>query len=419
MDLVDATLRCPLPEPRFAYVAPYFAQAKDVSWAYLKRFTAPIPGAVAHEAELRVDFPNGGRVRLYGADNYNRMRGIYLDGVVLDEPADFHPAAWPEVIRPRLSDRNGWAAFIGTPKGRSNEFYKIREIARTRDDWFHLELKASEAGILSADELAAAQRDMTPEQYAQEYECDFNAAITGAYYAKLIGELQSSSRIRSVPYDPNYKVFTSWDLGIHDLTCIWFVQIVGNEIRWIDYEESFSRSLIDSAKVVLSRNYLYEEHYGPHDIEVREMTSAKSRKETMEGVGLKPIRAGSSKVGPAERIHAMRQLLPRSVFDSEKCARGLAALINYQVAYDPKNRTPLDRPKHDWSSHASDAAGEMAVQLYERSGQRRQLVAHSSYDPFEASRPDFSDRMNGNVNPIPNVFSPPVLPHTSTWDPFS
>ena len=116
MDLVDASIRCKLPEPRFAYVAPYFAQAKDVAWTYLKRFTAPIPGAVPHEAELRVDLPNGGRVRLYGADNYNRMRGIYLDGVVLDEPADFHPAAWPEVIRPRLSDRNGWAAFIGTPK---------------------------------------------------------------------------------------------------------------------------------------------------------------------------------------------------------------------------------------------------------------------------------------------------------------
>lgn len=392
MDLVDAALRCPLPDPRFAYIAPYYAQAKDVAWMYLKRFTADVPGAETNEGELRVDFPNGGRVRLYGADNYNRMRGIYLDGAVLDEPADFHPAAWPEVIRPRLSDRKGWGAFIGTPKGRGNEFFRIREMARlTPAEWFYMELRADQTGILSPDELASAQRDLSEDQYAQEYLCSFDAAIKGAYYAKLLAQARADNRICSVPYDPNYPVYTGWDLGINDATAIWFVQIVAREVRWIDYDESQGRSLIDSAKFVLSKPYVYAEHYLPHDVDTKEMTHAKTRKETLESVGLRPIRPGS-KLGPAERINALRQMIPRSVFDERRCNVGLESLINYQVAYDQKNRTPLDRPLHNWASHGADAAGEMAVQLFDAKEFSRHMVAKTTvhpYDPFSVGTPQY------------------------------
>ena len=128
MDLIDDALRCPLPNPRFAYIAPYYAQAKDVAWQYVKQYGSRIPDAQTNESELRLDLPNGGRVRLYGAENYDRMRGIYLDGAVLDEAGDMDPRAWPEVIRPTLSDRGGRATFIGTPKGR-NSFFDIYETA--------------------------------------------------------------------------------------------------------------------------------------------------------------------------------------------------------------------------------------------------------------------------------------------------
>jgi phage terminase large subunit len=106
-ELVKGALVCTKPDPRFAYIAPLYTQAKDVAWGYLKHFTAGIPGVTAHESELRVDLPNGGRVRLYGAENYDRMRGIYLDGAILDEYGDMDPRVWPEVIRPALSDRQG------------------------------------------------------------------------------------------------------------------------------------------------------------------------------------------------------------------------------------------------------------------------------------------------------------------------
>ena len=112
--------------PRFAYLSPFLKQSKAVAWDYLRGAMAPLRaiGASAHETELRVDYPNGGQVRLYGADNPDALRGIYLDGIVLDEFADMDPRVWSEIIRPALADRQGWAVFIGTPKGR-NAFFEL------------------------------------------------------------------------------------------------------------------------------------------------------------------------------------------------------------------------------------------------------------------------------------------------------
>ena len=135
-------------DARYAYIAPYYSQAKAIAWDYLKRYSAPL-GAKISEAELSVELRNGNRVRLFGADNPDALRGIYFDGVVLDEYGDQRPTVWGEIIRPLLTDRKGWATFIGTPKGR-NHFFDIREQARTSEDWLYLELRASETGALEA-----------------------------------------------------------------------------------------------------------------------------------------------------------------------------------------------------------------------------------------------------------------------------
>ena len=173
-DLLDWALRCDKPDGRYAYVGPTYGQVKDVAWTYLKNATGPIPGVEQRESDLMVNLPNGARVRLYGADNYDRMRGIYLDGVIIDEIADIDPRAWNEVIRPALSDRAGWAAFIGTPKGR-NRFYdmwdeatngkKMPDGSRDKSEqWFTLKLKASETGLMSDDELASARATMIAQR---------------------------------------------------------------------------------------------------------------------------------------------------------------------------------------------------------------------------------------------------------------
>lgn len=173
-DLIRGAALCDRPNPRFAYIAPLYKQAKDIAWTYLKQGIAPLLkfGAAIHESELRVDLPNKGRVKLYGADNPDSMRGVYFDGVVLDEPAQIDPTLWPEIIRPALADRMGWAVFVGTPKGR-NAFYNVWREAQKADDWFTLLLKASETGLLPESELRAARSIMTEQQYNQEFECSF------------------------------------------------------------------------------------------------------------------------------------------------------------------------------------------------------------------------------------------------------
>jgi len=110
------------PPKRYAYIAPTRDQAKDIAWGYLKRFTAGIPGVIKNEAELTITFADQTSIRLYSGDNYERMRGLYFDGVVLDEPEDIDPLAWPSVIRPTLSDYQGWAVWIGTVKGKKGQW---------------------------------------------------------------------------------------------------------------------------------------------------------------------------------------------------------------------------------------------------------------------------------------------------------
>jgi phage terminase large subunit len=368
MDLVDEALRCQKPNPRFAYIAPLFTQAKDVAWTYLKQYTGDIPGVSHNESELRVDLPNGARVRLYGAENYNRLRGLYLDGVILDEAADMDPRAWSEVIRPALSDRKGWAVFIGTPKGR-NSFYEIMygseqwPGAERDDDWFAVTLRASETGLVAPEELADARKVMTPEQYEQEYECSFDAAIVGAYYGKQMSLLEKQKRITSVPWEPSLPVYTAWDLGLDDATAVWFAQVAGTEVRLIDYVEYNDTALSEVARALKNEKpYTYGDHYLPHDAEIRELMTAKSRKESLESLGLRPI-VIAPRTEVAEGINAAHNMLPRCVFDAKNCNRGIEALKQYRREWDDKRKVYHTRPLHDWTSHAADAFRYLAMCL--------------------------------------------------------
>jgi len=214
--LIRTALTCQRPNPRCAYVAPYLGQAKAVAWDHLKRFTAPIPGVSWKEAELSCDLPNGGRIRLFGADNPDALRGLYLDDVDCDEFGDWDPRAWTEVIRPALSDRHGRATFTGTPRGK-NAFYDLRErAARGEPGWALWELKASQTELLSDEELADARSAMDASAYAREYECSFDASVEGAYYAAEIAAADAAGRVCRVPIEPLAKVDTWWDLGIDE-----------------------------------------------------------------------------------------------------------------------------------------------------------------------------------------------------------
>lgn len=354
------------PPPRYSYVAPTYTQAKDVAWGYLKFYSAPIPGIKVSESELFVEYPNGSRVRLYGADNYERMRGLYNDGVVIDEPAQIDPRAWPEVIRPTLSDYKGWATFIGTPAGR-DWFYKVDKLESGEPDpeFFRLTLKASETKIVPQEELESLARNLSVEQYAQEFECSFEAAVVGAYYGRIMAQAEADKRITGVPYEPSAQVWTAWDLGIADATAIWFAQSVGREIRIIDYYEASGVDLGHYVREIFNRPYMYGGHIVPHDAQAKELGTGKSRLEVLQSLGLKNIT-----IAPLHRvedgINGVRMFLPRCWFDATKCARGIDALKLYRSEWDDKLQVLKPRPVHDWASHGADAMRYLAMTFDKR-----------------------------------------------------
>lgn len=366
MDLVDEALRCTKSNPQFAYIAPHYVQAKDVAWSYLKDFTRRIPGTKHNESELKVTLPNGAIIRLYGADNYDRLRGLYFDGVILDEFADMDPRAWPEVIRPALSDRKGWAIFIGTPKGR-NAFWELYELSKQNDDWFSLMLRASETGIVDDEELEDAQQTMSLEQYEQEYECSFEAAIVGAYYAREIANAESEGRVRLVEYQEGVPVQTAWDLGFGDATSIFFFQIIGGELRVIDHHEKQGANLQIHAAVVLGKPYEYSTHWLPHDARATFVDTGKSRVELLKGFGMETN--GELRIVPDHKvmdgIEVAMVALRQTHFDMKTCHYALECLRQYRADYDEKLKTLKQKPLHDWTSHTADAFRYMAMAFKE------------------------------------------------------
>lgn len=358
-DLIRSCYTTPLDNVRVAYIAPYLSQSKAIAWDYVLEYTSAIPDIKVNHSELRVDFPNGARIRLFGADNYNAMRGLYFDAVVLDEPADFPASAWPTVIRPCIADRKGRATFIGTPKGK-NEFWEIYHNAKDDPNWYTAMFKASETGILDQEELEEARKAMGDDRYEQEFEMSFEAAIAGAYYAKEMKAATDDGRITRVPYDPAASVVTAFDLGVGDSTAIFFAQFVGQEVRIIDYYESSGVGLDHYAKVLHDKGYVYEKHILPHDVRVRELGTGKSRLETLDALGVRNIEI-APQLGVDDGIQAARSMLARCWFDEENCDRGIEALRQYRREFDERLKTWRGRPLHDWTSHGADAFRYLAV----------------------------------------------------------
>lgn len=368
---------------RGAYIAPLYKQAKAVVWDYLKHFCGKgeeTCDVKFHETELRADFENGARIRLFGANNPDSLRGLYLDAVVFDEVAQMPYRVWSEVVRPALSDRKGWGMFIGTPQGK-NALYQLWRQARREPGWYAAMYRASETGILDPEELEAAGREMSPEEFEQEFECSFSAAIRGAYYGGLIADAERDDRISCVPHEPELPVHTSWDLGMSDSTAIWFVQVgPGGEHRVIDYYEAHGEGLEHYIKVLDVKPYKYGRHIAPHDIRVRELGTGKSRLEVARSLGIRfdicpniPIQDG---------INAVRRLVPKCRFDSARCETGIEALRHYRREFNDRAGSFMSRPVHDWTSHSADAFRYFAVGFREKENGPRPERTENDYSPF-------------------------------------
>jgi hypothetical protein len=346
--------------PRYAYIAPTYGQAKRVAWDYLVKYTTPL-GGTNNISELRVDFW-GRRIQLYGSDNPDSLRGQFFDGVIIDEVGDQNPKIWTDIVRPALTDRKGWCLFIGTPKGH-NHFKELRDRAEKEDGWGLLEFKASETGVVDDTELKAAKNEMGEDKYRQEFECSFDAAVEGSYFGQILNELEEKKHMQEIPREELSRTFTAWDLGMGDSTSIWVAQLVGTEVRLLDYYENHGVGLDHYVKWIKDNDYLKAEHILPHDVRVRELGTGKSRLEMLEESGLEVKIA--PRMGLDDGIQAVRRLLPRCWFNVPKVQIGLNCLRNYRRDYDEKRKIFYERPLHDWSSHGSDSFRYLALGLDE------------------------------------------------------
>lgn len=355
-DLLNRMLTYSRPGPplRYAYVAPTRDQAKDIAWGYVKQFFSQIPGVTINQADLLVTLPNNATLRLYSGDSYERMRGLYFDGVVMDEPADIDPAAWHSVVRPCLSDYQGWATFIGTPKGR-NQFWRIWQEALSNPEWFTLLLKASESGILSPDEVRDIKRGTPAHIYEQEFECSFAVGRPGAIYAKLIEDARASRRIAdTVEWFKELPVYSSFDVGAAANQKVWLWQMVGDRINFLESMtgDQDCSTPADWAARLRAKRYSYGAHFLPHDACAE---NGGLWQQSLQTAGLSHVVPVPRQVDVWDGINLAQAAMPRTHFNASGCFDGLEALDAYHAKEARDGVTIQDVPVHDWASHYSDA----------------------------------------------------------------
>jgi hypothetical protein len=347
--------------PRVVHILPYGVMwTRTGLWDQAVRAADAIPGCQVRRSEMAIRLPNGGTWQAGGADNPDSWRGGYADECIIDEFDDTPQSMVPLVIEPMLADRDGTLVRSGTPKGRGL-LQAAYDRARISPGYSAYLLDYTKTAALPDAAIERLRQEMSEEEFAQELECSFNAPNSGSYYGKLLDQAEHDGRIVQVPHDPALKVWTAWDLGIDDSTAIWCCQISrGGEWRLIDYIEDSGAGLDHYVRLLQQRPYVYERHLLPHDAQVRELGSGRSRTETLHSLGVRPTRVVRQH-SVADGINAVRMILPRCWFDAERCAAGIKALRHYRREWNEAAQTWRATPVHDFASHGADAARYLAL----------------------------------------------------------
>ena len=363
-DIILKALYTKKKNARFAYVAPYRQQGKEIAWQYLKDMTDGLRSEAPRESELRVKLPNGAWITIYGADNPDALRGIYLDGVVLDEFGDMKPSLIGEVIMPTLVDRKGWMAIIGTSKGR-NQFFTAAKKADKSDNWYYKLARASETGILPEEDLKELAAQMTDAEYAQEMECSFSAAVKGTYYADLINKAEAENRITDEPlFDSTQKVHVAADLGYSDSSAWWFWQRRPDGFAFVDFYQASGKPLKHYLEMLIQKDYEIDTIWLPHDAKARTLQTGRSTIEQLykphsllphhyDEKARLPIRV-VPKLAIQHGIDAARLILPMCWFYRPNCFEGLEALRSYRRRWHDHLQSFSEQPLHDWASDPAD-----------------------------------------------------------------
>lgn len=360
--LIRNAIECKRLNPRFGYISPFFVQSKEIAWQYLKHYTKNLGplGLRVNESELSITFGhNDAVIRLYGAENAERIRGLYFDGIVVDEAQGISGAVLRTIILPALSDRAGYLDVSGTPKGWDNLLGTIVKIAQANpDEWYLHLLKASESGIIPEKELNIQRKLMSDNEFDQEYEISFDAAITGAVYGKEMAEIFNKGRIVADLYDKALEVHTAWDLGWSDKTAIWFWQKVGMEVRLVDFYQASFEDAAHFAEVLRGRRldfgYVYGQHFLPHDaVEKRQTAAGRSFVDQFHKEGFTKTRIVAATT-ELNQINALRWVM-RNMWIDRKCDVGITCLREYRFKWIEDAQRFSDEPRRDNNKHAADA----------------------------------------------------------------
>jgi hypothetical protein len=392
-DEIALVATCELAHKRigsFWHCLPLYSQARRALWTSVnphtgkRRMDEVFPPEIVesrNEQEMFIRFKNQSTWQLIGSDRFDATVGSGPAGIVYSEWALANPSAWA-YHRPMLEENGGWALFISTPRGR-NHCKDMYDMAVRSPKWFAEVSTIHDTGALSEEQLDESLaeyislygEDEGRAFFSQEYECSFNAAILGAYYAREMLAVRSEGRIAEVEALPGVPVHTAWDIGVRDDTSIWWWQIQGTQVVLLDCHSENHGHLESFAEL----DYQKRQEHGwprwrdarsnefssidwvPHDAAVREWgtTGGRSRLETMQLLGLNPRLCPNMR--KLDGINAVRRTLPRCVFHPRCEDYGIPALEQYARDWDDDKKVFRNDDNHNWASHASDAFRYLAL----------------------------------------------------------
>jgi hypothetical protein len=361
------------------HMLPEAAQARKAIWDAVnphtgrRRIDEAFPKelrSATHNNEMFIRFKNGSTWQVVGSDNFNSLVGAAPVGIVFSEYALANPTSWG-ILRPILLENGGWAMFITTPRG-NNHASRMYEAAIEDPNWFAEKLSAYDTSVFTPEQLAQEKLEYIRENpedgealFEQEYEVSFAAAIRGSYYGKLMAAAQDEGRITTVPHVLGHPVWTAWDLGYGDSMVIWMVQQIAGSVRVIDLISGSGQGIPHYVSELNKKPYAYTEHLVPHDAENGEVGTGERRIDVMRRLGMKNVRV-LPRLGVDDGISAVRNLLPRCMFDKDRTQLGIDALKQYRKSWDDVNKVFRNAPLHDWTSDFADALRYLAIGLRDK-----------------------------------------------------
>lgn len=356
------------------HVFPTYSQGRKVVWEGMDRAGRPFIDAFPdgswyrkRDDDMTLWLHGGSKFQVVGTDHIDRLMGANPIGLIMSEYALQNPQAW-ELLSPILAENGGWAIFPYTPRGRNHGYSLFKYAEANPDRWFCQRLTVDETGAVPAEILAEEKERMPKEMFEQEYYCSFEASLVGAYYGEQLAWMraQNPSRISDdVIWIPNKEVITAWDLGFGDATAIWFAQVIGNEVRVIDYYENSGEPIDHYVKILREKPYVYGDAYLPHDAGHTTLQTGRTTIEQLRGMGVRAIL--NPKIQKSDKIDATRLFLRQCWVAETACARGLQALAEYVKRTVEGERGPnnepiyQDSPLRNWATHGADAMGELAT----------------------------------------------------------